>query len=292
MDNKSLFYQESGKINFLGLLFSVIIYGLVAMILGYVYSALIAFIPFIYINFFITIGVGIALGFMVRLLVRITHNRNKRSKIILAIVFGLLFNFFQWIVYILNIANGELPDISYYLESFVWFANPKNFFGAIATINSVGAWAIFGTTFTGIPLALVWIIEAFIIIGLPVMAIYKTKTYPYSEFLNKWYPKYTLLKDFESVSTVNKMIRDLQKDPLKSIQDLKYGSGSRHTKIHVFYLKNEKYQYLTFENIFIEKRGEGKRHSEIIINNYRIDKRTAELIRDNFKNKRERIELI
>lgn len=125
-----------------------------------------------------------------------------------------------------------------------------------------------------------------------LVGIYKTKAYPFSELLNKWYPKYTLLKDFESVSAIGNMTRNLETDPLKSIQELKYGSAYRHTKIHLFYLKDDPNQYLTFENVYVDNRGQGKKNRTIIINNFKIDKESAQKIFENFEHKRERTEVI
>lgn len=126
----------------------------------------------------------------------------------------------------------------------------------------------------------------------PIVAIVKTKIYPYSEFLGKWYDKYTLFKDFESISTVTKLKGELSTDPLKSIDSLGKGTGLRHTKVHLFYLKHEDKQYLTFEKIFIEGQGKGKKNSSIAINNFQINKSDADLILEKYENKRERIEVI
>ncbi len=292
MNSKDLFYQESGRYNALGVLISYIICVLLALILGYIYSVVIILIPIVYLNFILTIGLSLTLGLIVRFLVRITKNRNLKSKLLLALTFGLLTNYFQWAVYILYAYDGETPNFFYFLSNLYWIIIPENFIDIIIDINKFGLWSIFGIVFTGFGLTIIWLIEAFIIIAGPLVAIYKTKTYPFSELLNKWYPKYTLSKDFKSVSTVNKMIDDLQTEPLKSIQELKYGTGLRHTKIHVFYLNDEENQYLTFENIYIEGRGKGRKNSDIIINNFMIDKITAKSLLDNFDNKKERIEVI
>jgi len=73
------------------------------------------------------------------------------------------------------------------------------------------------------------------------------------------------------------------------LQELNYSSGLWYTKIYLFYLKDEENQYLTFEDFSNE--AEGKESSEIMINNFEIDKKAAEQILDNFENKKERIEL-
>jgi len=292
MENLEHYYQESGKNNPLSQLVAYISCVLLSLTLGYLYSVLIIFIPIVYLNFLITVGLGLTLGLILRFLVRITNYRNKKSKLILALVFGFLTNYFQWTVYILYAFNGEIPNFSYYLSNLQWIALPTNFLEAVVQINRTGLWSIFGIVFTGFGLTTIWIIESLIIMAGPLVAIYKTKAYPFSELLNKWYPKYTLLKDFESVSAIGNMTRNLETDPLKSIQELKYGSAYRHTKIHLFYLKDDPNQYLTFENVYVNNRGQGKKNSTIIINNFKIDKESAQKIFENFEHKRERTEVI
>jgi len=64
----------------------------------------------------------------------------------------------------------------------------------------------------------------------------------------------------------------------------------RHKKIHLFYLEDENKQYLTFEKIYIE--GKGNKNSTTVINNMTIDKPAAKSIMEEFANKRNRIEVI
>ncbi len=292
MNNQELFYQESGQINPIKQGLSYVICIGLALILGYIYSVAVIFIPIVYLNFLITVGFGLILGLICRVIVRFSHNRSKKSQIIQAIVIGFLANYFQWTVYILYAYSGEIPTVGLYFSSLHWIMIPENFFAAMAEINQFGTWSIFGITFNGFGLAAIWFAEFLIIIAGPIVAIVKTKIYPYSELLNKWYDKYTLLKDFESISAVNNLTSELVSDPLKSIESLRKGSGLRHTKIHLFYLKDEDKQYLTFEKIFIEGQGKGKKNSSIVINNLKINKTDAELILENYENKRERIDII
>lgn len=292
MEDQELFYTESGKINLIKQSLSYGFCIVVALLLGYVYSTIIVFIPIVYFNFLVTVGFGIGLGLICRVLVRFSHNRSKRSQLIQAIIIGLLANYFQWTAYILFAYNGTIPGIELYFSNLHWIVIPKNFFAALSEINRIGTWSIFGITFKGFALTFIWIVEFLLIMAGPIVAIVKTKIYPYSELHQQWYHKYTLFKDFESLSAANNFINELASEPVKTIENLRKGSGLRHTKIHVFYLKDVEKQYLTFEDIFIEDRGKGKKHSSIIINNIMINKSSAKNILDTFENKRERIEVI
>lgn len=292
MENQDLFYQESGRVDPLRLVLSYVLCLIVALFLGYVYTGIIIFIPIVYLNFLITAGFGMILGFICKLSVRLTHNRDKRSQFTQAIVIGIFANYFQWTAYILYAYEGGIPEISEYLQNLHWIMVPRYFVSAIIDINRVGLWSVFGFTFNGFGLTVVWLIEALIIIAGPILAVHKTKIYPYSEKLNKWYPKYTLFNDFEPVVTVNKLIRDLTDDPLQAIKDLGKGNGLRHTKIHLFYFKDEENQFLTFEKIYIESQGRGNKNSSVLINNFKISKEVADTILSNYKHKIEKTEII
>lgn len=279
------------KVNVLGLLFSYACCSVAALFLGYAYSVITTLIPLVYINFLITIGFGLALAFVVRIAVRLSHNRNKKSHYILAFVISLMAVVFQWATYILYAVNGEIPSISDYLSNVYWIVLPQVFFPTIIEINEIGMWSILGVTLNGVALSFIWVLEAIVIMALPIIAVYKTKVYPYSELNAKWYPKYTLNQDFESVGGVSSFLNYLTVDPTSAIEDLGRGMGYRYSKVHVFYHINENKQYLSLEKVFIEKRGAGKRTSEIVINNLEIDRNTAQEILEKFPNKKERFEI-
>lgn len=289
MENNNFYYQESKKINPIGLIVSYAIYLVIGLLLGYAYSMITTLIPIIYINFLLAIGLGVTLGFVMRITVRLTHNRNKKSQFLHAAILGVLAFLCQWAAYILYISSAEVPSLSEFLINLPTILSPQNFFPAIAEINHLGMWSIFGITFNGFWLGFIWALEAIIIIGLPIIAVHRTKVYPYSEFLGKWYPKYTLIPDFESVFAVNQFEKELQINPLESIESLGRGLGLRHSKIHVFYHKGENKQYMTVEKVFIEGRGKGKRITELVINNFEIDKGSAQSILEKFGSKKERI---
>jgi len=285
------YYQESLKVNSVGILFHLLSSLFFTMLLGYVYTLITVFVPIIYFNFLVTFGVGLVLGVANRVLARLTNNRNKRSRIVLSLTSGLMVCYFQWTTYIVYLYQGQFPTPMEFFLGNVWIFNPSDFVNAILEINRVGAWSIFGIQFKGFVLTGIWIIEASILIILPITAIRKTEIYPYSEFLEKWYPKYTLSNDLESISTINKFTNDLSMDAVTAINSLKLGDAFRHTKIHLFYLKDEEHQYLTVEQIFIDGRGSGKKNRTIIINNLEVPNKIGEKILQTFEHKFERVDI-
>ncbi len=294
MINQSQFYQESGKINPLKQSLTYTLCLGLALVLGYIYSVITAVIPLIYLSILISVGLGFGMGFICKALFRFNHNRSKRSRVILAVIFGLMVNYFQWTVYILWAFDGEIPAVDLYLENIHWIIDPQNFLDAIVTINTHGLWEISGIQVKGFGLTTIWIFEFLIIMAGPILAVLQTTIYPYSELQQKWYPKFTLFNDFESFSGSSQLITDLKSDPLKTIEDLGLGIGTRHVKIHVYYLKGENKQYITFKKISIqyERDGKSKETSDMIVNNFTISNLVAEQILEKYENNREGMNVI
>lgn len=284
MTNENLFYQESETLNVPGIIIAFFSILIATFFLGYLYSILIIFIPLIYFNFFITVGLGMALGYLVKILIRLTHQRSRNSKLALAVLAGLFANLFQWLVYLIYAYLGEVPSLAAYFANFGIFIQPSNFISIIGEINRVGMWSIFGIDFSGGLLTIVWLFEFAMIMAIPIMAIWKSKVFPYSENERKWYGKYSLEEDFEMMHSVQHLLEPLQKDAFKTINELEEGNGLRHSKIHIYYLENERNQYLELEKIYFESGGEGKKTSVVILDNFRIDNQAAKMILAKFKN--------
>ena len=290
MDHQHLVYQESGKVNSAKFLIAIIAAVAISILLGYVYVLIMMFIPIIYLNVLITIGLGILLGWIARAATRFSHNRNKRSQLLFAVLLGVLVTYFHYVAYLLYMMDGAVPSLSLYLSQLPWIVmEPGSFFSFLSVVNELGPWSIFGLTFSGVLLALVWLLEALIIIGAPVLTVFGSDPYPYAESLGKWYPKFTLSEEFASISGTTSLINDLQADPLKTIEELGMGTATRYSKIHVFYLPKAKDNYLTFEKVTIEDAEKGNKDSVLVLNNYRIDKATAAKILEVHRNEREKL---
>lgn len=291
MQNDNRFYQESNNFHPARMAISILVCLFIALVLGYAYSILIWIIPLIYLNFLATIGFGIVLGMVVKILIRLGHIRHFNIKILLAVMAGLFANYFQWTTFILYAGLGHIPSVGEYLANLGWIFSPSGFFAMLGEINRVGLWSMFGMQINGFVLTIIWLVEFLIILGLPVMAAMQATVFPYSEKLGKWYPKFTLSDDYEPVSAVQKILEGLQSKPLETIQQLQPGSGWRYSKIHIYYLPEEEKQYLAIEKVYIENRGAGKANHEIMVNNFSINKKSADLILNNFRNKKEKFDL-
>jgi len=134
----------------------------------------------------------------------------------------------------------------------------------ISQIYKFGLWEFFGITFTGFPLLIIWLIEAFIIVYGPIKIIKDYAIPPFSILHKKWYSKYILSKDFESIFSENKIIEGLNNNPVAYVNTLEHGRANNHTRISVFLLKEETVQYLRFENVKKDRDGKNATITEIV----------------------------
>jgi hypothetical protein len=291
--NRQKFYEPSGKFDPIRQSLLYVICIGIALFFGYLYTVLICFIPIVYFNLFITVGFGIMLGVVCRLFVRFSHNRNRRSQLIQAVFFGILANYFQWTAYVLFLLEDSIPSFGFYFSNLDWILTSGHFGSILNGLYEYGGWSVFGVQINGLTLAIILISEFIIIAIVPIIGIIQTKVYPYSELQHKWYKKYTLVKDFESISLIDKLLRDLELNPIQAIESLNKGIAFRHAKIHLFYLEGETNHYLTFENIYYEGRGGAtNKKGDIVINNFLISDDFAKEILEKFPNRRERIEVL
>lgn len=287
--NPDHYYKESDKINPVGLAVSLAIVVVSGVILGYIYEAAIRIMPAVYLNLVTLTGLGLALGYLIKIVSRLTSNRSKRSQIIMAVIAGLIANYAQWTAFVLFVVNGYFPSAGEFLNGLSWILHPGGFLSAVSIINEYGVWAVFGIVFKDFALTAVWIIEAFIIFAIPFLMIFYRKVYPYSELYHKWYSKFVLSNDFEYLAGTNRFLIMLESNSFEAVWNLSKGDGLRHSKIFLYYLSEEESQYLTVENTYVENRGRGKIIKEIVISNFRIPKEEAELILKEYENKKEKI---
>lgn len=290
--SKPRYYVNDQNVNPVGFLAALALLCIVSFLLGYIYAVALMLIPIVYVSSLITIGAALALGASNRFAMRLMHIRNKKNKYALALLSGLLISYFQWTAYLTYVYSGAIPTPMEYSLSITWILYPTEFISAILEVNQHGVWSIFGVTFHGVALTLIWIIELILLTGSPLLSIYKSEDNPYSTIFTCWYPKFTLRYDFESISMAGKLTADLQQDPFGTLTQLKLGNGFRHAKVHIYFLPKEETQFLTVENIFIEGRGSGTKNKTTIVHNLAIETATASNLMNHFGFKREWIDVL
>jgi len=174
-------YHHSGRFTALGLLLPLALAAVVAVPLGLAYAFIVRWVPFIYINGLVCVGYGWAFGWIAMRAVKMGMVRNTVLALGLGAGAGLIALYFDW--------SG---DIHVLFKGAPWVASPELVWGAMKYLYAHGSWSISshgdaGTAVSGIPLAIVWAGEAFIIVGLSTWLPYDfVANTPFAEDTSSW----------------------------------------------------------------------------------------------------------
>ncbi len=280
---KEIFYTPSGKSPIVGFYLALIIGSLLCIVLAYVYNVFTVIIPAVYVNLFICIGFGITIGFIVRYFSRIAKIRSKQQIIMLASIIGIIAWYFQWIAYFIYLITDDISWTAF-IDNIGFFHKPSDFINILLLLNKNGSWEIFGIVFTDFALWFVWFLEAFLIIGIPILLSFKYSIIPFSERLNKWYKKRILKFEFEAISTIYQFKQNIVDDPVSTITQLTYGRAFKYSEVSIFYLEDEEEHYLSVDNVYIEDNK--KKNYTPIVQFLKIDPNTTKLLEDKYGAKR------
>jgi hypothetical protein len=182
------FYKHSGQAPVLGLINAFICGSVVAAVAAVIYSYAIVYIPFIYVNFIVTACFGGIVGWVVYWIARKGHIRNNMLPVIIAFVCGLVGLYVAWGVDLL--ARVGLPQDANPLVcldprvvlKYMQFGY-ENGFWAIGSRHAKGA----AGNVSGIFVAIVWLIEAGMIVGIPMlMCLGSMSALAYCEPCGRW----------------------------------------------------------------------------------------------------------
>jgi hypothetical protein len=164
-------------------------------VLSTVYIYLIHYIPFIYANFFITIGCGLAIGFVINHASNLGKLRSVPIAAGSAVVAVCILKYVQWCVYIPLVFDVTIDGGERFLATLELLIAPLLVFELGQIINEAGVWSFSvgysssgdGIPVSGVMLAFVWITEfAIILLTACIAAKDKVKS-PFSEESNDWY---------------------------------------------------------------------------------------------------------
>ena len=211
MITRDLYYQHSGRVELKGLLFILLAAPITTLILGFIYGYAIAYIPFIYLNFLLTIGFGFASGFVTGMAGYFGKIRNTGFMVGAGILTGLLAEYFGWVYWLYAFTDEELLvyapfDLLYY----------------IGQVAENGAWSIGSATPTGWFLVLIWVIEALIIIGAATLAAMgPTSDVPYCEECDAWTDDEAIGTEIQSLDDNHALVNSLEQGNYDLLKYLK-----------------------------------------------------------------------
>ena len=281
MDNN--YYKRTGRVSMLSVV-TTLIGGLIgAGILASLYIALQWFIPFVYFNFLITLGLALGIITLVDFLHKNGKIRNAPVAIASMLIISLFTLYFQWALYVSlmmgaeeNLLDGVWLKPSFSFEYFsIYFFHPSLLWADMLTLSSYGTFSIKGTQVSGELLWAVWAIEALMILGWPLVYMFSGQaTKPFSEVQDSWMELRKLSAQFPFVEDkaplVDQFIQgnfSFIENPLPADQH-----ADRFSKVEVYELSGDPYQYICLENVTIKtnKKGETDTDSKAIIKHFKL----------------------
>lgn len=172
-------YQSSGRIGPLGIPAMLIAGFGGALVLGIAYAYLIVWIPIVYVNFLATGGFGVGLGMAVDKAARFGKVRNAKSAHLIGFLAGLFGLYVAWAWDGTARTSGEAESIPV-----LW--NPLALKAYVSVFYETGFWGFRGGNVSGIPLAVIWVIEALVIVGCSTLLAGSTASTPFCESCSEW----------------------------------------------------------------------------------------------------------
>ncbi len=255
--------------------------GFLMSLLGAVaYNSLLMLSPFVYANFFVTVGFGYFIGLTVLLVSKLGVLRTVRQRFWMLAYIGVLSYYFQWVAFVNLYVNGleQLVDIvSVYRMLFF----PRGVAEIILRLITTGAWQIFGVTVKGGLLLAIWFTELALVVFIAWRFVRHQPLSPFSENKNAWYRKYTLKSKFESIPLIEEFVKRAEANPVAAVLALGPGIVQRHAIVTLYSLPDEPVSYLTIDNKFVATRTD---HEETtpVLNLLKIDSTTVEELKKRF----------
>ncbi len=169
------YYEPSGAVGPLGVIACLAVGPPIAWVLGLIYAYLIFYIPFVYLNFLITVGLGFAMGLVAIGCIRTGHVRSPFAGFGMGLFLGGLALWFQWSRWMAIFTEHTIDTYS-----------PLLLGASMAVTASEGAWSILSVTPTGLVLWVIWLVEAGIILGIPAVVALGATSDPYCERCKVW----------------------------------------------------------------------------------------------------------
>jgi len=277
------YYQPSNKMPLAGVL-GLLAGGMVAaLLLALVYIYAVWYIPFVYINFFLCLGFGLVLGGALALLVRAGKLRSPGAVGALALLVGLVAVYLEWGVYLTLIFNSEstgsganaATSTSFSLSLFLdILTHPGAMWLALQKINETGTWSLKGSTPSGVFLAVIWVIEAAIILGGTYLMAKAQATEPFSETSNEWATEETLahpLTFAQDVATTRTALESGQLHHLTPHTATEAEAPFARLKLHSA-PNDPNCRYLTLENVTttLDKKGKPSQSTATVVQHLAI----------------------
>jgi hypothetical protein len=269
----AIYYKPSGKAPVTGILLALTVSAVFAVICAFAYCYGIWYIPIIYLNLILIIGVPIALSVLIaRIGIKFGKIRNKIVAAMIGLAGGVVFFIVQWLIHCVMVTNsGEVHSIGsgshsmgfaetgFSFEAFMFYlTNPAETISLIGVINEVGTWGIGSSTVSGILLTIFWIIEALCILFVPVFFPWKQADNPFSEKLNQWLEERSMSRNMAITNSADELRNEIENGNFGTLINATSSTENPFRKLVLYSDDQQQEVYLTVKHITITYDDKGK----------------------------------
>ena len=235
-------YEHSGKAPLGGVVMTLVVGSIVGGILGALYAALIYWIPFVFLLFILTFGLGVVLGASSGGLAAACKIRHNGVTTQLAFVASLVAYYVHWVVW-MDLMTGEM------------FLKPAELWIMMNRIAATGAWSVFDWTPQGFALWAIWGIEGAVIVGMGTLGAHAATDVPFCEATDQWTEENTLATRFRAVDPARSI--DSPSALLGALQP-EHGTMGAFTEVTVFTAPGSELRCVTLDVVTLEYDDDGK----------------------------------
>lgn len=276
---KTTFYQPSGKVPSAGIFVTLLVILIGVPILSFVYAYANKYCPFIYINFLITAGFGFALGWIISFASGIGKVRSPKFATLMGFVAALLGLYLSWVVWTASILGS--PDMSFVENIMALLTSPADLWASMKYINEYGTWSLRGgEAVSGTFLTVIWIIEALIILILPLLIASMKSKQPFCEVGDKWAIKHEPNLKLKYFDNKEQAVAEMIAGDFSSIQPFDEEKvATNHATIELYCCEEGQEYFISLSNKEEKEKKEGEFDSDDFIEYLRVDKEFADKLK-------------
>jgi hypothetical protein len=291
-----MYYSPSGKMPPMGILILLFFILFAFPLISIAYTFISWFIPYIYIKFFITVGFGLAMSFIINFGVKVGKIRNPQIVKWMVIIGAILAIYIHWSLYCSLLINaGESHEYGSLRHGYNFtettfnknlflglLSSPSIVFELISSLYKSGTFSIFGFAPKGFLLAFFWLTELLIILGIPYL-ISEQASEPFSEKNNSWMKNETLDKKSNYILDIDKTKSELENNDFNFIlnPDFKENLIYKYSTLKIYSSEGDQNQYLTLiNNIMTEEKGKESIKEDFVVQKLFISKPTLQDIKE------------
>lgn len=235
-------YVHSGKSPLGGVMLTLVTASVAGGILGALYAALIYWIPFVFVLFVLTFGLGIVLGAISGSMASVGRIRHNGVTTQLAFAASLVAYYVHWVVW-MNLMTGDL------------FIRPDELWIMMNRVAATGAWTVFDWTPQGFALWAIWGIEGAIIVGMGTVGAHAATDVPYCEATNQWTTEDVLGTRFRAIDPLRQIDSP---SAMLSVLVPDDGSAGAFSEITVFTAPGSELRCVSLDVVTLEYDDDGK----------------------------------